>query len=376
MRIAIATDWFPPRRGGIESQLFQLATALGNRGHEVDVVTSTPGATRGESFGVRVLPTVFLLGSQVAISPAILGELRRTLREGYDVIHAHVSVVSPVGYAAAAVTRALDLPVVVTFHSVLRHKRLLLRAIDALAGLSTSAVTWTAVSTMVAEQVRTSLPGSEVGVLPNGIDVGFWRSGSAQPTTAADQRVEFVSTMRLHRKKRPRQLMTAFAWAAKRAGRPARLRIIGDGPEAERLRRDIRPLGLDRDQSRVDLLGWLTADEIRRVYADSHAFVLASERESFGIAALEAAAAGLPVIAMDSAGCREFLDESSGFLCRDDAALAQSLARFARAPVRAPNVRVSTPVERYDWRAVVARHEETYAAAIARSAAPTAVGAP
>src|SRR5262245_11885566 len=146
MRIAIASDWFAPRRGGIEAQLSQLAERLGANGHEVDVLTTTPGAVDGSAYRIRPIRAFAIPGLDVPVSPMLIGRLRRQLQRGYDVVHAHVSVVSPVGYAAAAVARALDLPTTVTFHSVLRHKRHLLRVADTLAGLSRSAVAWSGVS--------------------------------------------------------------------------------------------------------------------------------------------------------------------------------------------------------------------------------------
>lgn len=367
MKIALVTDWFAPRRGGIESQLLGLASGLGERGHEVDVLTSTPGAASGDGFSVRAVPTLYLPRSHVAMSPTIVGALREMLRRDYDVVHAHVSVVSPVGYTAAAVARALGLPTVVTFHSVLRHKRYLLGLVDSIAGLSTSAVVWTAVSQLVADQVQSALTGAEVGRLPNGIDLEFWRGAPAVPSGRARGRVNLVSTMRLHAKKRPRRLLVAFAQAAVRARVPVLLRIIGDGPEARTLRRDVQALDLEQGTATVEILGWLPPAAVRAVYAESDAFVLASERESFGIAALEAAAAGLPVIAMGASGCREFLDAESELLCRDDATLAAALARFISAPDRTANVRPSTPLETYDWRSVLGDHEAVYRAAIARS---------
>ena len=370
MRIAIATDWFPPRRGGIEAQLSQLAAGLAQRGHSVDVITATPGPNGDQGYRVRRLATTLFPKLQVAISPGLFAMIREAIAREYDVVHAHVSVVSPVGYLAAATARSLGLPTVVTFHSVLRHKRHLLRLADGIAGLSMSAIMWTAVSRLVAAQVGDALDGVRVGVLSNGIDLGFWRGASRSIRNRGREGVTLISAMRLHSKKRPRELLTGFAHAATRARVPAVLRIVGDGPELNALQRDIRALGLEEGIARAELLGWQPPERLRELYTAADAFVLASEREAFGIAALEAAAAGLPVIAMTAAGCREFLDGESGLLCRDDAELATVLARFMTNPKREPNVRSTVPLETYDWSSVLAKHEEVYQLAITRAAAP------
>jgi len=374
MRIAIASDWFAPRRGGIEGQLFQLADGLGARGNDVDVLTSTPNAAGGSGFQIRRLGIATLPGLQLAASPSLFSSLNRELRRGYDVVHAHVSVVSPVGYAAALVARSLGLPTVVTFHSVLRQKAFLLRAVNALVNLADTPVVWTGVSALVASQVARALGTSDVGVLPNGIDLGFWRSARSKAPRAS-KTVTLVSAMRLQRKKRPRQLLAAFAHAASRVAVPSRLLLVGDGPARPTLERDVRELGLS---GTVDMLGWLSPEALRSIYADADGFVLASTRESFGIAALEARAAGLPVVAMRDAGSSEFLiDGENALLGEDDADLVRSLARLiGDAGLRARLANHSERLERYDWSSVLVEHEATYHRAVRRAAAAAgAVGA-
>jgi glycosyltransferase involved in cell wall biosynthesis len=374
LKIALATDWFAPRRGGIEGQLLELAERLASRGHEVDVLTSTPGATNGAAngaaFQVRALELFTLPTIGVAVSPALFHVLRKELRRGYDVVQAHVSVVSPVGYGAAIVARTLGLPAVVTFHSVLRHKRYLLRAVDAIARLSDSAVVWSGVSQLVARQVRAALHNAEVSVLPNGIDVAFWTSARLARRRSETQATTLVSTMRLHRKKRPLQLLRAFAQAAARVSLPVRLLIVGDGPERAALDREIRDLGLTQGRARAELLGWLDRDALRTLYAEADGFALASERESFGIAALEARAMGLPVIAMRASGSNEFLTHGiNALICDDDEELVQSIARFLEdAPLRARLAGGLVALERYDWNAVLLEHEATYHRATTRAA--------
>jgi glycosyltransferase involved in cell wall biosynthesis len=374
LKIALATDWFAPRRGGIEWQLLELAERLASRGHEVDVLTSTPGATNGAAnggaFHVRALDLFTLPTIGLALSPALFHALRKELRRGYDVVHAHVSVVSPVGYGAAVVARTLGLPAVVTFHSVLRHKRYLLRAVDAVARLSDSAVVWSGVSQLVARQVRAALHKAEVSVLPNGIDVAFWTSPRLARRRSETQATTLVSTMRLHRKKRPLQLLRAFAQAAARVRSPVRLLIVGDGPERAALDREIRDLGLMQGRARAELLGWLDREALRTLYAEADGFALASTRESFGIAALEARAMGLPVIAMRASGSNEFLAHGiNALICDDDEELMQSIARFLEdAPLRARLAGGLVALERYDWNAVLLEHEATYHRATTRAA--------
>jgi len=69
--------------------------------------------------------------------------------------------------------------------------------------------------------------------------------------------VTLGATMRLHRKKRPVELLRAFALAARRADVHARLLIVGEGPECHAMQREIRELGLAGEGSvSAELTGW------------------------------------------------------------------------------------------------------------------------
>lgn len=370
MRVAIATDWFAPRLGGIESQLGQLAQGLAARGHEVEVFTTTPGPAVAAPFRVRRLAVQTLPGTGVAIAPALVRELRRALT-GFDVVHAHASVVSPAGYTAAAVARAAGMPVVLTFHSVLRAKRAALSLANAFFHLDRSAVVWTAVSELVAAQLRRALPRAPVTVLPNGLDLAFWRAmpeGRVNAEPPSHLAPTVVTAMRLHRKKRPAALLRAFAAASNR-GADARLVVAGTGPEQAALQRlAVRLFG--HASRAVTFLPWQEAGALSRLYARADAFVLPSRHESFGLAALEARAAGLPVIAMRQAGCVEFLrHEENALLCDDDRELCVALRRVIEHEDLRRRLSASDGnLDRYDWRVVLAAHEAAYAAAGARAA--------
>jgi glycosyltransferase involved in cell wall biosynthesis len=370
VRIALASDWFAPRRGGIETQLVELATRLAARGHVVDVLTTTPGATRGDApYSVRSIRSLRIPGVDVAVSPTLARTLRAELAHGYDVVHSHVSVVSPTAYAAVIAARSLSLPTVVSFHSVLRMKQGLLALADRFTGMGAGPTIWSGVSELVSAQLRSAMPHAKVVTLSNATDLQFWRSAPRRPAGP----VTFVSTSRLHRKKRASALVSAFARARVLFDAPARLIVLGEGPEAANIRQMIVELGLGHGDHTVELEGWVSRAALRSLYAQSHAFVLASRRESFGIAALEARAAGLPVIAMRESGSTEFLDDGGAILCDDDAQLSGALARFVNeAALRDQLQREGPDLAAYDWGAVLDAHEAVYAAAIERASATRA----
>lgn len=107
----------------------------------------------------------------------------------------------------------------------------------------------------------------------------------------------------------------------------AKLFIVGDGPEKERLKNLIQDLHLE---NHVQLLGQLERTEINKIYQKSHVFVLASQSETFGVSYIEAMYAGLPVIATQCGGPEEFVDESNGILIPidDKASLIDAMLRI------------------------------------------------
>ena len=91
---------------------------------------------------------------------------------------------------------------------------------------------------------------------------------------------------------------------------PARLLLVGDGPDLPRARRVARDLGLAED---VEALG--EQEQVVPLLSVANLFLLPSTKESFGVAALEAMACGVPVVASSVGGLPEVIEHGvSGFL--------------------------------------------------------------
>jgi glycosyltransferase involved in cell wall biosynthesis len=106
---------------------------------------------------------------------------------------------------------------------------------------------------------------------------------------------------------------------------PALLTIVGDGPERGRLAAQARATGVP-----LDLPGRLDAAGLRAAYAASDVVVQPSAREGLGLVAAEALVLGLPVVATDSGGVRDLLDD---LVPPGDArALADRIAAVAHDP--------------------------------------------
>lgn len=136
---------------------------------------------------------------------------------------------------------------------------------------------------------------------------------------AREEREEFyVSVGRLVPYKRSDVVVEAF----RRLGRP--LVVVGDGPEGRRLR-SVAPRN-------VELVGWQGEEAVKRYLERARAFVVAAE-EDFGIAAVEAQAAGAPVIAYGRGGIRESVVEGETglfFYEQTPDAVAEAVLEFER----------------------------------------------
>ncbi|WP_338748421.1 glycosyltransferase family 4 protein [Janibacter alittae] len=329
MKVALLSDCYPPRTGGIESQVSDLAVHLQAAGHEVEVFTATRGAKgeRGGTVetvdGIPVHRMALQLPRDIPVNPMAPPMVRARLQGGgFDVAHVHLGVVSPFAWDMARVTTGLGMPTALTFHCVLDKAALTLR--PALRTWTGQGAVLSAVSDLAAAGVRHAAPGVPVGVVPNGIAPGEWPAGPVR-STARPLRV--VTATRLAPRKRVGALLRVVADAHARVGPGALvLDVFGDGAMRALLESHSAALGLG------DVVRWrgsVSRSELAGHYRECDVYLSTTRLEAFGIAALEARTTGLPVIARADSGVGEVItDGVSGLLAADDAGLADALVRL------------------------------------------------
>jgi glycosyltransferase involved in cell wall biosynthesis len=374
VKIALLSDCYLPRLGGIEVQVHDLATRLIGRGHEVVVFTATPGShgERGgfvdQVDGVAVHRLALRLPFELPVNPLAPGLLRQRLAGGgFDVAHIHMGVVSPFAVDCTRVTTDLGLPTAMTWHCMLGPFEPVFRAAGHVRAWATRGVAMSAVSAVAAEPLQ-RIVGSAgmVNVLPNGIDVDRWATPAGQAPARESSGVRVVSAMRLAARKRALPLLRTMVRVRELvpADTGIRLEIFGDGPDRGRLERFVAAHDMG---GWVLLPGRVTREELRERYAAADIYVAPAPLESFGIAALEARTVGLPVVGRSGSGVQEFVkDALNGYLATDDEAMAGCLARLVtddglRGSMTAYNR--STPPEQ-SWGRILDGAEAEYHRAI------------
>lgn len=342
-RIVHVTDGYLPRVGGIELHVQDLALRQRAGGDDARVVTGTPasaGADRDPAWVCRTTPP----------------DARRLLAAYRpDVVHVHLSVVSPYAIQVGRDAAELELPLVATVHSLWTGWGPVPHLAVAALGRARTAAVWSAVSRPAAAAVAAVLGRDvPVAVVGNAVDPIGWRpdrlSGAARPS--GDRPVTVVSVMRLTRTKRT--LPLAEILLAARAGLapdvPLRAVVVGDGPLRPRLERRLERAGAS---SWVRLAGGLDRPEVRRELEGADVFLAPAEREAFGIAALEARTAGLAVVASARSGIADFVRHGrEGLLAEDDTGMAAALVDLAADPALLDRIRRHNALEppAHDWR--------------------------
>lgn len=188
--------------------------------------------------------------------------------------------------------------------------------------------------------IAAGIGGTATTVLvPQGVDTTHCAALSTHDRDTARRRLAFDEShfvvICVCRLDRPRDLPTvlrAFALLA-HASRGARLLVVGDGPQRAAIEANVAMLGL---ADKVVFAGWQR--DPAPFYAAADVFVSASYAwEAFGLATVEAQAAGLPVVVTDCGGAAEaFAAGKSGLLipARDADALAAALRELAVDPAR------------------------------------------
>ncbi len=338
MRIVQVSPRYPPATGGIERHVRAVSERLAARGHDVAVVTMGDGwRTRREVIdGVTVVRVPGLApGNAYHFAPTVATALRG---RDPDVVHAHGYHSLPLLFAGLGTPR--NAPLVATPH-YLGHatgvRGVLHSAYRPFGRFSLRrARTVVAVSDWERTRLREEL-GIDAIVVPNGVDVDSF--AGATPHRSASPYL--LSAGRLVESKGVQHAIAALDRLPE-----YELTITGTGPYEPELRRTAREAGVD---DRVEFLGYVSEERLRRLYAGAEVHVTLSEFECYGLTVGESLAAGTPAVVYDRTALSDWT-RFRGCLGVDDRA-PDSVADA----IRAVRGREPDPTALVDWDRVVDR---------------------
>jgi len=355
VRIGLFAECAPPSINGIVVALEALRAGLRAYGHEVLMVA--PSGRVDARLPSCPLPTT---RDYRLVLPWVFPSVLRAMGS-LDIIHSHSMF--GVGDVAYRIARMQGIPYVQTYHTRLEsylHYVPLPRAV--LRGYLHARIrhcfrradSVLVPTQAIADQLRDAAATTPLVVAPNGImletffavaDRGAIRTRYGIGVT---ERIA-LCVSRLGREKSLEQIIRAFA----QAPTDMRLVLVGDGPERLALEALAEQEGI---ASRILFLGRIAPSQIAEVYTAADLFLFASRSETQGLVLVEALAAGLPILAVDTSVTREVLQGSDAQFVTDGvAALGNALraCSFVRDPSTiAARRRIA---QRLDYR-VTSRH--------------------
>lgn len=320
MRIGIVCY---PTFGGSGVVATELGKALAKEGHEIHFITySQP--TRLDFFNenlfyhevdIRTYPLFQYPPYELALASKMVNVVKY---EKLDLLHVHYAIPhASAAYMAKQIlrTEGIEIPVVTTLHGT----DITLVGKDAsYEPVVTFSINESDGVTAVSEDLRKDTYEHfkihrDIEVIPNFIDLDRFKKQKKDHFKLAicpEGEKLVVHTSNFRKVKRVEDVVKIFNNVRKKI--PAKLLLVGDGPERNNIELLCRKLEACDD---VRFLGKLEA--VEEVLSVADLFIMPSEKESFGLAALEAMACEVPVVSSDAGGLPELnLNGVTGFVCK------------------------------------------------------------
>ena len=332
MRIGIVCY---PTFGGSGVLATELGKALADEGHQVHFITYQQPVRLNE-FNTNIfyhevrVPTYPLFDYppyEVALASTMVDVI---INHDLDLLHVHYAIPhASAAYMAKQIVKqktGRNIPVITTLHGTditLVGKDKTYEPVVTFSINESDAIT--AVSQNLKDETYKSFAiHKDIEVIYNFVDVTRFNKKPIAPfrkVIAPNGEKILIHASNFRKVKRVDDVVTIFAAVCKEM--PAKLLLVGDGPERPAIENLVRVLGVDDD---VRFLG--KQEQMEDILAVSDVFLLPSEYESFGLAALEAMAAGVVVISTNAGGLPEInIQNETGFLA--DVGDVAAMSNFA-----------------------------------------------
>ncbi|GER67906.1 glycosyl transferase [Weizmannia acidilactici] len=359
-----------PTVGGSGVIAAELGQLLAENGHEIHFITSSVPFRLNKMYHniyyhqVEVNPyAVFQYPPYDIALASKIAEVAE--REKLDVMHVHYAIPHAICAILGKMMAKIGMKIVTTLHgtdiTVLGYDPSLASAIR--FGIEQSDAV-TAVSNALVQQTYDLIqPQKKITTVYNFVDERVYRRVNASHLKKEygilEKEKVLIHVSNFRAVKRVPDVVRAFAKVREQI--PAKLLLVGDGPEMTVVSRLVRDLHIEKD---VLFLG--KQDQLEELYSISDLMLLLSEKESFGLAALEAMACGVPCIGTDIGGIPEVIDDGrNGYLCQlgDIAGVAEKALRLFRDPALYDSFSKAaekTVTEKFYSKKILRQYEEIY----------------
>lgn len=390
MRILMLSWEYPPRIiGGISRVVHDLAQKLGEEGNEVHIVTCWEQGTLDEEKDKYVYVhrvhsyetgTNNFIDWVLHLNFAILENCIRLLnqKERFDIIHAHDWIVA---YAARVLKYSYFIPLVSTIHATEWGRNWGIHN-DVQKYISSiewwlAYESWKVIvnSGYMDKEVKHvfQLPPDKIRVIPNGVNgnkfKGFVRDNNYRKNFALDNEKIIFFVGRLVNEKGAHILLDAMPRILMHYY-DVKLVVTGKGPQMEYLKEKAVSMGITE---KVYFTGYISDENLSRLYKCVDVAVFPSLYEPFGIVALEGMVADVPVVVSDTGGIGEIVEHGIDGMkayAGNSSSLADNILEVLFNPEKAGDMkkRALDKIERiYNWNVISKEAMHTYEEVISES---------
>jgi len=369
---------FPPGVGGSEMYAYELANALGDAGHEVDVYTqSVTKEDRPVSLSPRVsVERICHARNYLVTFETLYYSLKTRLEidlQKYDVIH---GTLMPASTIALSLRLGNETPIVVTSHGTSIGETCshtpeiptdyLLRyffhpmnvVLDSIAGRTADHIIAISKNTKKQLDETYRFDSNKLSLIPHGVDTDRFYPRKESHEAVSPNKTSFLFVGRLASRKGVSRVIKALTMFR---GEKVELLVAGSGRHKERLK---RLAGIQGVSNRVRFLGYVPDDELPQLYSSADVFVFPSRYEGFGLVFLEAMACGTPVIGTPVGGVPDVIENGeTGFVIDEEInSLSERLRYCHENPKRVQEMSNSArqKAKNMDWSRVAAKVETVY----------------
>jgi N-acetyl-alpha-D-glucosaminyl L-malate synthase BshA len=369
-----------PTYGGSGVVATELGKALADRGHEIHFISyAMPmrldgfAGYSGNVFYHEVEMASYPLFEFPLYTPALASKMVEVARfEKLDLVHAHYAIPHATSAYLAKQILGGSLRVVTTLHgtditlvglepSFLPVMKFSIEQSDVV----------TAVSRFLREKTTTNYGiRKEIRVIPNFVDTQKYRrtdAGEIRRQLAPGDEKVLVHVSNFRSVKRVADVIRIFHEVRRKL--PAKLILVGDGPDRSASEMLVRELGVEGD---VRFLGKQL--ELVPILSAADLFLMPSQSESFGLSALEAMACGVPVVSSSVGGLPELqVHGETGYIA--EIGDVERMARYAVELLSSPQKHAAfreaarRRAEQFDTARIVLQYEECYEACLSGSPA-------